>query len=165
MTHTALVTPAVLTRVESLNSPFARLVVDLMLFFRDAYLNVFGFSDPPLHDPCAIAWLIRPEIFRTRLMHVDIECTSTLCYGRTVCDTYGLSKESKNVEVCLSMDVEPFWSLMMESLHHANANSCMNSPTNEAEPYQPKHSTTPNGTVIIESTQTPFINSHKDSIL
>ncbi|CAI5459519.1 unnamed protein product [Closterium sp. Yama58-4] len=35
----------------------------LMHFFARTYLEVFGFQHPPLHDPCALAFLIAPSLF------------------------------------------------------------------------------------------------------
>jgi inosine-uridine nucleoside N-ribohydrolase len=93
VTHTALVRPAV---IESLRrrlsdnpasasaalTPFGRVVIDLLLFFEDSYREFFGFADgPPLHDPCAVFYLLAPECFKCADMRVDIETASPLCYG------------------------------------------------------------------------------------
>lgn len=125
-THTALVTNRVLMRLDALNSHFGKLLRDLLLFFKESYEKTFGFSDPPLHDPCAVAWLIAPHIFKARLMRVDVETQSELTAGRTVCDVYAMSGKKKNVLVCESMDVESFWDLMLEAVERANAVSCLN---------------------------------------
>jgi purine nucleosidase len=62
MTHTALVTRRVLDAIaEQLMTPLAALVRDLLMFFAKTYRNVFGFESPPLHDPCAVAFLLDPE--------------------------------------------------------------------------------------------------------
>ena len=54
-------------------SPFSRLIVGLLKFFAKTYDSVFGMPDPPLHDPCAVAYVINPALFITRVCHVDIE--------------------------------------------------------------------------------------------
>ena len=41
-------------------------ILQLLRFFADTYTRVFGFRDPPLHDPCAVAFVIAPEIFKVR---------------------------------------------------------------------------------------------------
>ena len=34
------------------------------MFFADTYSSVFRFDDPPLHDPCALAYVIAPHLFQ-----------------------------------------------------------------------------------------------------
>ena len=34
------------------------------MFFADTYADVFRFEDPPLHDPCAVAYVIAPHLFK-----------------------------------------------------------------------------------------------------
>ncbi|CAI5935173.1 unnamed protein product [Closterium sp. NIES-65] len=48
----------------------------LMHFFARTYLEVFGFQHPPLHDPCALAFVIAPSLFKTEHLRVDIETKS-----------------------------------------------------------------------------------------
>ena len=56
VTHTALVTPEVLARIRGDGaSRFRRVVGELLTFFAASYERVFGFTSPPLHDPCAVA--------------------------------------------------------------------------------------------------------------
>src|SRR4051812_967115 len=92
VTHTALVTPAVLSSINALATPFSRLIIDLLLFFRQSYRDVFGFESPPLHDPCAVMYVIAPHLFTTQSMNVVIETRSELSAGQTVFDVYGITK-------------------------------------------------------------------------
>ena len=122
-THTALVTPEVRERL--LGNPaasgrapsrFRRLVDELMRFFADTYKEVFDFEDPPLHDPCAVAYAVAPEMFETKDLRVDVECGSELCAGQTVVDWWRQSPEKPiNCRVCVKMDVDKFWDAMCES--------------------------------------------------
>jgi inosine-uridine nucleoside N-ribohydrolase len=84
-----------------------------MTFFADSYKRVFNFADPPLHDPCAIAYVIAPELFTTkwgaahagtqalrdarvhRLTRIDIETHTELCLGQTVCDDFDYAQRRK----------------------------------------------------------------------
>ena len=122
VTHTALVTPEVLRDIRGLgDGAFPVLVEQLLVFFRDTYKRVFGFAHPPLHDPCAVAWVIAPHLFDTELMRVDVECGSSLTAGQTVCDVWHYSSLPKNVHVTKSMNVSAFWELMLAALRKANA--------------------------------------------
>jgi inosine-uridine nucleoside N-ribohydrolase len=116
VTHQAAAGDEVLSRIERLGTPVARLSVDLLRFFAGTYRSVFGFPHPPVHDPCAVAWLIDPEVVATEAMHVDIETRSQACDGRTVCDRYGVTGRPPNAEVGVELDVERFWDLMLDAL-------------------------------------------------
>jgi purine nucleosidase len=66
VTHTALVTPEVRASLLGDGSRFRRLVDELMQFFAQTYKDVFAFEHPPLHDPCAVAYVLRPDLFTVR---------------------------------------------------------------------------------------------------
>jgi inosine-uridine nucleoside N-ribohydrolase len=115
-THHALATPEVLARIAAIGTPLAAMTVDLLAFFATTYRAVFGFESPPVHDPCAVAWLIDPSIVPTRPMHVDIETRAEFSYGRTVCDVYGVTGRAPNAEVATGLAAERFWELMIDAL-------------------------------------------------
>lgn len=60
-------------------------------------------------------------------MRVDIETSSELCAGQTVCDVWGQSGKVSNCRVATSLDVEMFWEVVLDSV--AAADSC--SPLNK----------------------------------
>src|SRR5262249_61460978 len=62
VTHQAQATRKVRSRIRALGTPVARLVDDRLAFFAEAYLKVFGFPAPPVHDPCAVAAGIDPAL-------------------------------------------------------------------------------------------------------
>jgi len=126
VTHTVLVTAEVVGKIRAMSSPFAELVVDWMHFFRDAYASTFNFEFPPLHDPVAAAYVIDPSLFVTQLMNVEIETSSQLTFGCTVCDIYGTTNRPKNVTVCKQVDVEKFWFLLLGALEKCNTLSPLN---------------------------------------
>jgi inosine-uridine nucleoside N-ribohydrolase len=116
VTHTVQATHDVRERIRALGTPVATLVDDLLEFFAETYLRVFGFPAPPLHDPCTIASIIDPTLLRTQPMHVDIELRGEYTAGRTVCDLYGVTGKPANAEVALAIDVPRFWDLLIETL-------------------------------------------------
>jgi len=126
VTHTALVTPDIMNELSSWNTPFARLLVDLLKFYAGTYDAVFKFPSPPLHDPLAVAYVIAPELFTLDLMRVDIETRSDLTRGQTVCDVYHLSKKTPNVHLAIRVDVPGFWKVMMAAWERCNAVSSLN---------------------------------------
>lgn len=93
VTHMALTTPNVLQRIRSAASlghsrSFLDAIEGILTYFADTYQKVFKFEFPPLHDPVAVAFVIRPEIFETEDYRVDIETSSHLSIGQVSEDSY-----------------------------------------------------------------------------
>lgn len=61
-----------------------------------------------MHDLCAVAYLVRPELFKTKDCHVDIETKGEFTSGCTVADIEDFLHKDKNVKVCLDIDVIKF---------------------------------------------------------
>lgn len=121
VTHTALVTPEVLQRMQSPSpSSFRTIVKELLVFFAQRYSEVFSFDHPPLHDPCAVAFVIAPHLFKTERMRVDVETTSELCAGQTIFDVWRQSGRPPNAVLAREMDVKGFWDLMIKGIDSAN---------------------------------------------
>ncbi len=116
VTHRALATEAVIGRIAELGSPVSEMSVALMRYFAETYQRVFGFDAPAVHDPCAVAAVIDAALVPTRRMNVEVDTTSELSLGRTVCDVYGITGRPANVDVAIDLDVEPFWDLVIASL-------------------------------------------------
>lgn len=127
VTHTALVSPDIVGRIESPPSQFRTAMRDLMLFFRKSYEEIWGFESPPLHDPCAVAYVLRPDLFTTRMCAVEVETTNDWSLGQTIVDVHNqFPDRPKNVNVAFSMDVSSFWDLMLAAMARADAVSPMN---------------------------------------
>jgi len=115
-THRALATSEVIERIAALDFPLAHLCVELLEFFAETYLRVFGFTAPAVHDPCAVAWQIDASIVPTRHLRVDIETQAEFSYGRTVCDLYGVTGRPPNADVAVDLEVDRFWDLMIGAI-------------------------------------------------
>ncbi|EFA83639.1 N-D-ribosylpurine ribohydrolase [Heterostelium album PN500] len=127
VSHKALITKQILERIQSLdNSYFITLSIELLKFFTQQYMNLFGMESPPLHDPLAVAAVINPSMFTTRLLRVDIECKSDLCAGQTVCDVWNFSNKPKNVHVATDVDLPAFYDMLIDSIDKSNKQSCLN---------------------------------------
>jgi inosine-uridine nucleoside N-ribohydrolase len=121
-----LCTPEVLDQIVMIDSKFSRLIIELLLFFKNSNKELFDLDHPPLHDPCAVAFVINPNIFEYKLLRVDVETASPLTYGRTVVDIYNMSVKPKNVFVCTKMCVDSFWRLFIDAINKADKQSPLN---------------------------------------
>lgn len=119
VTHTVIATPEIISTISDINPNgfIPTLCVQLLSFFASTYRSEFGFrGGPPLHDPCAVAYVIDPSLFEVDYMNVEIETGSPLTPGQTVCDVWCSSGRPQNVFVCRQIDVEKFWTLMVRSI-------------------------------------------------
>ena len=115
LTNQALADMDIIRRMEGIGNKAGRLFGDIMRFtFNTQKIN--GLSAGPVHDVTAAAWLVRPEIFDTKPMHVEIDLTHGPCYGRTVCDFAGRTERAANARVGLGLDLPAFWDLVEETL-------------------------------------------------
>ncbi len=59
-------TPPISKRFRAIGNPISTIVAELLDFFMEYHKDEkWGFVGAPLHDPCTIAWLLKPEIFTT----------------------------------------------------------------------------------------------------
>jgi purine nucleosidase len=75
-----------------------------------------GGTGAPLHDPCAVAWLIRPDLFTARACSVRIDLGSGRNRGRTVFDRWGHTGDSLNATVLETVDADALFDLFGERL-------------------------------------------------
>ena len=118
LTHQALCTPAVQKRIEEVGTPLATFVSGLMDFFRKTYQDNQDFVDPPVHDPCTVAYLIDPTCVETRRCPLDVEIHSELTLGMTVADLRGPepSAEECHTQVATKLDFDKFWNLVTDAI-------------------------------------------------
>jgi purine nucleosidase len=69
-----------------------------------------------MHDPCVIAYLLAPELFRARAANVAIETQSPLTMGMTVIDRRGTGGRSPNARVIEAADADGIYRLLVERL-------------------------------------------------
>lgn len=116
LTHQALATPEVRERIAAVGTRPARFVGELLDFFGDMYLEAQGFEHPPVHDPCAVAYVIDPEVMTTRRVPVDIELHGSLTLGMTVADFRRPAPEDCPTQVAVTLDRDRFWGLVVDAL-------------------------------------------------
>lgn len=69
-----------------------------------------------MYDACAVAYLLKPEIFKTADVFVDIELLGKLTSGCSVVDLKGYLKQTANATVCTEIDPVAFRTWFIESL-------------------------------------------------
>jgi purine nucleosidase len=116
LTHQALATPDVEAAIAAVGTSPAQFVVELMDFFRESYRDAQGFDDPPVHDPCAVAYVIDPTVMTTRRAPLAVELTGTHTLGMTVADFRAEPGPEVTTQVAVSLDADRFWALVVDAL-------------------------------------------------
>jgi inosine-uridine nucleoside N-ribohydrolase len=75
-----------------------------------------GGKGAALHDPCAIAWLIRPDLFTARDCAVSVDLGPGPSRGRTLIDRWGKTTAPHNATVLETLDGDGFFALLAERL-------------------------------------------------
>lgn len=128
LTRQADVGEAEVARMGSLGTRTAGVIAGLLESYRQASFAVYGRSSVPLHDPCAVAAIVAPEMFEFFETHVAVELHGQHTRGMTVvdrryagaADPRGLAAAAgapaPNCRVALDIDKARFFDLVGEAL-------------------------------------------------
>ncbi len=116
VTHSALMPRA---WIDSLKTEAGRVgpsVAAMLDFYERFDKDRYGEDGGPLHDPCVIAYLLKPDLFKGRLCSVRIETGSELTMGATVVDWWQQTQGPKNCTYLRYVDAVGFFALIKERL-------------------------------------------------
>ncbi|MEM9709104.1 MAG: nucleoside hydrolase [Pseudomonadota bacterium] len=116
VTHKALTTRPRIDAFRELGTEVGRMVAEWTDFFERFDIEKYGSEGAPLHDPCVIAYLIEPELFRGRHVNVEIETVSDLTRGMTVADWWGVTDRPKNAMFMGDVDADGYFRLLLQRL-------------------------------------------------
>ena len=107
-------------RIRAIGNKASDALAGMLSFYGRYNSKKYGNEGAPLHDPTAIAWLLKPDLFSGKLCNVEIEIDSKLTRGATVVDWWGVTDREKNTLVINSADAEGFFELLNERLANLN---------------------------------------------
>jgi purine nucleosidase len=116
VTQKAITTPERLAAIRDIGTPAARTAADILGFYDRTDIERYGKPGGPLHDPCPVAWLLRPSLFGGKDCHVAVETESPLTLGQTVADWWGVTGEPPNCHVVTEIDADGYYALIRERL-------------------------------------------------
>lgn len=82
-THQVRASAERVAAIAALETPAGRATTDLLGFAQHTERTFVGGDEPPLHDPCTIAWLLAPHLFESRPCSIQVETASSLTLGHT----------------------------------------------------------------------------------
>ncbi|WP_376872542.1 nucleoside hydrolase [Albirhodobacter sp. R86504] len=126
VTHKALTTPARVARFREMaggaenrarlgrgQPSIGEVVASWIDFFERFDVEKYGAEGAPLHDPCVIAYLLAPELFKGREVNVEIEVDSPLTRGMTVADWWRVTGREANALFLRDVDADAFFDLLV----------------------------------------------------
>ena len=116
VTHQVLATPERRDRIRAIDNPAGRATAGMLDFFNRHDTVKYGSLGAPLHDPCTVAFLLRPELFTTRHCNLSVEIHSELTMGHTAVDFWGVTNRPENVSWAYEVDADGFYNLLVERL-------------------------------------------------
>lgn len=86
-THQVRATEARIAAIEAAGAPQAGMAAAMLRFSQRIEREIVGWPEPdwgaPLHDPCTVAWLLRPQLFTLTPCRIAVETDSDLTRGHT----------------------------------------------------------------------------------
>ncbi len=92
----------------------SRLIARMTKFYMQYHFKTERFYGAFLHDPIAVAAAIRPSLFQSQRLHVEIETKGLLTRGMSIAGRLGT--RGREVDVALKFDKEQFLRLFHERL-------------------------------------------------
>lgn len=111
VTNRAVLTPDYMARLKT-QSKTGKMLHSLFSHYRSGSLA----TGLRMHDLCAIAWLVHPELFQLVDCYVGVETQGTLTAGVTVVDLENRFNRPANVRVAMDIDVDGFRHWVEETL-------------------------------------------------
>ena len=115
-THQVLATSAHAERLARAGGEPARRLAALLRPAVHGRTARFGPARLPIHDPCTIAWLLRPALFRAEPVPVAVETAGTHTLGATVVDWWGVTGKPPNAHWVTEVDGEAVLDLLIEGI-------------------------------------------------
>lgn len=116
VTHKVLTSDARLKQLAAVNNNASKLVVDILNAYIKFDMDNYGMPGGPVHDASVIAYLLKPELFKGRQVHMVVDSREGPTFGQTIADWYGVLKQPANVMWIEEGDAQGFFDLLRARL-------------------------------------------------
>jgi len=114
VTHQVLTTGKRVEAIRNLDSSVGVQIASLIEFFERYDEEKYHLDGVPLHDPCTVAYLLKPELFKLKNVNVEIEIGGKYTRGATVVDYWKITDRTPNVQWAYHVDADGFFTLLNE---------------------------------------------------
>ena len=116
VTHQVLTTQERVDTIRNIDSSIGERIAALIEFYERYDEEKYHLDGAPLHDPCTVAYLLKPELFKFKNVNVEIETGGTFTRGTTVVDYWEVTDRIPNVQWAYEVDDEGFFDLLNQYL-------------------------------------------------
>ncbi len=116
LTHQLCVGPTETAALQAHGGTVPTFVAGLFEFYLAGYRERAGLEAAPMHDPCAVLAVTRPDLFTFGVRHVDVETEGSLTRGMTVVDERPGTDASPNCEVAYSLNADAALALIVDAV-------------------------------------------------
>ncbi|MCY1534815.1 Pyrimidine-specific ribonucleoside hydrolase RihB [compost metagenome] len=116
VTHKILTSDARIARLRQLGNRAGAIVADILDAYAPQEMAHYGMPGGPVHDATVTAYLLRPDLFQGRRIHVEIDSREGMGFGQTVADWHGSLKRPANVNWIVDGDAQGFFDLLTEHI-------------------------------------------------
>jgi len=116
VTHQVLALSERRDRIRQIDNAAGQATAGMLDFFNRHDTNKYSSLGAPLHDPCTVAYLLKPELFAGKVCNLTVETESELTMGHTAVDFWHVTDRPKNVQWIYEVDADGFYNLLVERL-------------------------------------------------
>ena len=116
VTHQVLATKERVARIREVGNEAAIATANMLDFFNRHDTKKYDSLGSPLHDPCTVAYLLKPDLFTGKHCNISIETQSELTMGNTAVDFWHVTDRPRNANWVYGIDADGFYELLTERL-------------------------------------------------
>lgn len=116
VTHQVLSSNERMKRLKAIGNTVADTAHSLLTHYGRLDEEQFGLSGAPLHDPCTMAYILKPELFEVKSCYIDIEAASGPYRGHTAVDYDDVKGLPHNALWAYGVDSDGFFELLENQL-------------------------------------------------
>ena len=102
--------------IAAIDTEAARFLTQVLARFSETYKRSKGFDEPPVHDPCTVAYVIDPTVMQVRKAPVHVEYRGLYTNGMTVADLRKPAPQDCHTAVALKLDHKRFWDMIIAAV-------------------------------------------------
>lgn len=118
LTYQSEITPDVIADAVRLDNRAGKVLSQILMASNNSFHRNGHKGGSPVHDACAVAYVIDPTLIETVTVPVDVELKGELTRGMTVADFRRAGEEGCVTSVAMKLDQKRFWRTLIEAVRN-----------------------------------------------